>query len=403
VAAKPILRCRMEEDSGLSADDGEHVIGISSAGAKRLALAAARGEARQARGRWPDLGSPLGVGVLCFAVAALANAVLLHESGRLSGDSPYYERIASHPAGPHNFPYAFRIGLPYLVHVLPFSHTFSWELLALLAAGGAGGALYALLLEFDIDRPLAGWLAVGFSVSPSLLVVFLRDGRGVDAAAVLVITLGCLFIVRRQKVPLVVTLLVGTTIHESCMFLVPLMYAVWAERPIDPKALRDVAAVAAVPVAVYLYLRASIVAVGEAYQPGYTGPFFQARIDVLRDALQNGGWHVELRRVALVYGPLWLAAPFAVRALRFARRGLMLVGFCLVSMTFALDWGRAIFFAAPVIYVAAAYAVRNRRRLAVAMVIGLLALDCGYAVYMQVHGVKHGLDTTAPSARGPVY
>jgi hypothetical protein len=345
----------------------------------------------------------LSVGALCFVVAVLANAVLLHESGRLSGDSPYYERIASHPAGPHNFPYAFRIGLPYVVHVLPFSHTFSWELLALLAAGGAGGALYALLREFNIDRSLAGWLAVGFSVSPTLLVVFLRDGRGVDAAAIFVITLGCLFIVRRRTLALAATLLVGTTIHESCLFLIPLAYAVWAQRPLDLRALRDVGSVAAVPIVVYAYLRISIVAVGEAYQPGYTGSFLHGRTDVLRDALQNGGWHVELRRLALVYGPLWLAAPFALRELPFARRGLVLVGLCLASMTFALDWGRAIFFAAPVIYVAAAYAVRNRCRLAVAMVIGLFALDCGYAVYMQAHGVKHGLDTTAPPARGPVY
>jgi hypothetical protein len=180
------------------------------------------------------------------------------------------------------------------VHVLPFSHTFYWELLALLAAGGAGGALYALLLEFDIDRPLAAWLAVGFSVSPTLLVVFLRDGRGVDAAAIFVITLGCLFIVRRQQLALAATLLVGTTIHESCLFLIPLTYAVWARRPLDLRALRDVAAVAVVPIAVYAYLRISIVAVGEAYQPGYTGSFLHGRTDVLRDALQNGGWHVEL-------------------------------------------------------------------------------------------------------------
>ncbi len=340
--------------------------------------------------------------MVCFAVAALANAVLLHESGRLSGDSPYYERIASHPAGPHNFPYAFRVGLPYLVHALPFSHAFSWELLALLAAAGAGGALYALLLEFGTDGTLAAWLAVGFSVSPTLLVVFLRNGRGVDAAAILVITLGCLFIVRRQKLALAVTLLVGATVHESCLFMVPLAYAVWAERPLDLRALRDVAIIAAVPVVFYVYLRASIVAVGEAYQPGYTGTFLHGRSQVLDDALSNGGWHVELRRLALVYGPLWLAAPFALRGLAFARRGLVLVGLCLVSMTFALDWGRAIFFAAPVFYVAGAYALRNRRRLAVATVIGLLALDFGYAVYMQVHGVSHGLDTTAPPARGPV-
>ena len=79
------------------------------------------------------------MGVLCLAVAVLLNAVLRHQVG-FSGDEPYYSRIAAHPGGPHNFPYAFRVGLPYLVHLLPFAQSFSWEALALLCAGAAGGA-----------------------------------------------------------------------------------------------------------------------------------------------------------------------------------------------------------------------------------------------------------------------
>jgi hypothetical protein len=35
-------------------------------------------------------------------------------------------------------------------------------------------------------------------------------------------------------------------------------------------------------------------------------------------------------------------------------------------------------------------------------VLALLALDVGYAVYMQVHGVRHGLENFGPPARGPV-
>lgn len=62
-----------------------------------------------------------------------------------------------------------------------------------------------------------------------------------------------------------------------------------------------------------------------------------------------------------------------------------------------------VFFAAPVIYVVAAYTICDRRRFAILAVVGLLAVDIGYAAYMQVHGVKHGLDSTAPPARGPVY
>src|SRR5690242_13667872 len=137
-------------------------------------------KALQGRHRYPR--SPVAVGGLCFLVALAFDAVLMHQRG-LSGDEPYYERMAAHPSGPHNFPYAFRIGLPYLVHVLPFSDSFSWGLLALLAIGGASGALFALLGEFKVDARLAVWLAVCFCVSPPLLVVLLRNGRGVDAAA----------------------------------------------------------------------------------------------------------------------------------------------------------------------------------------------------------------------------
>ncbi len=344
----------------------------------------------------------MSVGVLCLVVAVAFDAVLLHQSG-LSGDEPYYSRIADHPAGPHNFPYAFRIAVPYLVHALPFSHAFSWQLLAVLAAAAAAGALFALLREFEIGDALATWLCVCFVVSPPLLVVFLRNGREVDAATILVITLGCLFIVRRQRLALALTLLVGTTVHEACLFLIPLAYAVWAQRLVDPDALRDLALAALVPALAYVYLRSSIVALGEHYQPGYGGPFLTEREDVIRDAIDSVGYKVELRRMAIAFGPLWLAAPFALRDLRFARRGLVLVACCVASMTFALDWGRAIFFAAPVFYVAGAYVLNHRRALAIAAVITFIALDLGYAGYLQVHGVKHGLDTTAPPARGPIY
>ena len=349
--------------------------------------------------RWPRA---LWVAGACLLVELGANAVLRHESGPPSGDGPYYARMATHPAGPHNFPYAFRVGIPYLVHVLPFSHGFSWPAIALVCAAVAGGAMFALLCEFEVGAWLAAALAVGFSVSPPLLVVFLRNGLMVDPAAICVITLGCLFIVRRSKLPLALTLLIGTTIHESCIFLIPLTYAAWAQQVIDVRAFRDTAQVTLLPIAVYLYIRATVVAVGEGYQPGYTGPFLHARLGVLRDALSHGGWHLELRRLALDYGLLWLVAPFALRRLEFARRGLVLVALCAAGMTFALDWGRALFFAAPVVYAGAAYAVRDRRRLAAVAVASLLALDLGYGIYMQVHGVTHGLDTTGPPSRGPV-
>jgi len=71
-------------------------------------------------------------------------------------------------------------------------------------------------------------------------------------------------------------------------------------------------------------------------------------------------------------------------------------------MTYAYDWGRIIFLAAPVFYVASGHVLRGRRRLAVAVVALLLAVDIGYGIYLQAYGVKHGLDTTV-SRRIPVY
>jgi hypothetical protein len=342
------------------------------------------------------------VGALCAALAAVVNVVLTHQVG-FSGDEPYYARIANHPAGPHNFPYAFRIGLPYLVHVLPFSHRFSWQALAIVFAGVAGGALYALLRDFEVESAIAAGLAAGFAISPPLLVVFLRNGIEVDAATIMVIVLGTLFIERRQLMPLGLTLLVGITVHEACLFLIPFAYAIWAERIVDRRALRDLALVSVAPIVLYIYLRSSIVAVDERYQPGYNGPFLAERKDVIRDALHQGGWKTELRRLVLVYGPLWIAAPFAIPHLRFARRGLVLFALCVAAMTFAFDWGRMAFFAAPLVYVAAGYALRHRRGLAIGAVIALLAMDVGYAAYMQLHGVKSGLDSSAPPARGPVH
>jgi hypothetical protein len=320
---------------------------------------------------------------------ALADALIRHES-HPTGDEPFYLRMAAHPSAPHAFPYAYRIAVPWLVHVLPFSHVVSFTILAWLALGAAGGALYVLLQEFEVRPRLALALAVGFVLSPILLVVLPRHGQSIDPEETLVMVLGCLFIVRRQRVALALTLLIGVAVKETSLFLIPLAYAVWAERPLDREALRDVVGVAAIPVAAYVLLRASVDAVGSSYASGYTGSFLSVRAQVLGDAVST----LQLRRLAYTFGPLWLIAPFALRDLSFARRGLVLVALCLLAMTVTFDSPRIIFLAAPVFYVAAGWVLRNRPRLAALAIVALLAVDLGYGIYLQVHGVRHGLDTT---------
>ncbi len=332
------------------------------------------------------------VGLLCLVIAGVADALLRHEKG-ISGDEPFYVRMATHPGAPHSFPYAYRIAVPWLVHALPFSQAVSFQLQALVLIAASGAALYVLMREFGIPVWLACALAVGFAVSPTLLVALLRHGRSVDPATILVMILGCLFIVRRQKVALAVTLLIGVAVKETSLFLIPFAYAVWAQRPVDRDALRDVALVSVAPIAGYIAVRMSISAIGSQYTPEFTGSFLHVRLDVLRQAFSG----TEPRRLAYTYGPLWIAAPLALLSVPFARRGLVLVAVCVLAMTVSYDSPRIIFLAAPVFYVAAALAVQHRRRLALATVIALLAVDLGYAVYMQAYGVQHGLDNNGTS------
>jgi hypothetical protein len=343
------------------------------------------------------------VAALCLAAAGVVDALLHHEAG-LSGDERFYERMAIHPTGPHNFPYAYRIALPRLVHILPFSYVASFTALALLAIAAAGGALYALLREFEVPVGYSVSLAVGFCLAPNLLVVLVRHGRSVDAAVLLVLVLGTLFIVRRQRMGLAITLLVGAGVHESCLFLIPFAYAVWAQRPLDAAAARDTLLVGTPALVLYAVLRTSITAVGSQYIPGYSGSFLQARWNIIREGLSGDDLIQQPRRLILAYGPLWLAAPPALRFSSFARRGLVLVGLCVLSMTYAFGWGRIIFFAAPVFYVAAGQVLTRHRRWAPITLAALIAFDLAYAVYLQLHGVQHGINSTiGPSTQVPAY
>ncbi len=339
------------------------------------------------------LPAALRVGAICLAAVILADLLIRHEHG-MGGDEPFYERMASDPGATHNFPYAYRIGVPWLVHILPFSHVASFTIIAWLAIAASGAALYALLGDFEIADRLGIPLVIGFVLSPPLLVVLIRHGRSIDPASILVMTLGTLFIVRRQLVALVIVVLIGTTIRESSLFLIPFAYAVWARTWFDREALRDTVLLAIAPAVAYVVIRTSINAAGRAYIPGYNGPFFSERWKIIRTAFSSATLPTEIRRLALSYGPLWIAAPLALPRLAFARRGLVLVALCVAAMTFAFDWGRIIFLAAPVFYVAGAWVVRDRRRWALALVIGLFALDLGYAIYMEAYGVSHGIDSS---------
>ena len=139
----------------------------------------------------------LAVGALAFA-AIIALDALVRDSPAPRGDELIYERMAQDPFAPHTYPFAYRVLVPTIVHVLPFGHTFSFSLLAWLACAIAASFLYVLLIRVGAPRPLATGLALCLALSPPLLVVSIRQGRSVDAASVAVMVVGVLFMVEQR-------------------------------------------------------------------------------------------------------------------------------------------------------------------------------------------------------------
>jgi len=343
---------------------------------------------------WPAKRLALAIGVAGTLAIILLDA-LVRDAPTPQGDDLIYERMADDPTAPHTFVFAYRIAVPWLVHVLPFEHGFSFSVIAWVCSGAAGAVLFLLLERLEIARRVSVPLAFVLVLSPPLLVASLRQGYNPDPVTVLVMLTGTLFIVDRRPVALAVTMLIGACNRESALFLAPLAYALWAQRPLDRAALLRVLAVAAPAIALFCALRLTIPTVGRELVPGYGASLIGGRIDVLSDGLR-AFFDVEARRLALTFGPLWLLAPLALRDCSFARRGLVLVALCVLAMSFALDWGRVAFVAAPVVYAAAAWTLHRRPRLLAPALAACALTIAGYAVYMQVTGTQNIIDSGLP-------
>jgi hypothetical protein len=347
----------------------------------------------EARARLPRPPRALPAQALCVGIAGAAALAILTLLSRREpaprGDDLIYERMAQHPLATHTFPFAYRIGLPWLVHALPFAHTTSFLVLAWLAAGGAAAFAFALMRRLEAPEAVAAPLAFALAVSPPLLLVALRDGRNTDAVTILFMMAATLLVVERRPRALAATLLVGALCREAVLFMIPFAYAVWATVVVDRAAIQRTLAVGAPAVLAYVLLRLAIPTVGQSWVPGYGGSLVDERGQVLRLGLESLA--TELRRMLSVFGPLWLLAPLALRKSRYARRSLALVACSLASMTFALDWGRMIFLSAPAFYPAGAYTLARRPGWRWATWVAFAALILGYAIYMDRHGVRHGI------------
>jgi hypothetical protein len=328
------------------------------------------------------------------ALLLLLADLLVADQPEPTGDQAIYQAMADSPVEPaHTFPFAYRLLVPTLVHVLPLEHTLSFQLIAWIASGAAAGVLFLLLERLGSSRRVSVPLAVLLPLSPPLLLAALRQGRVPDPVTALVMCAGALFIVQRRPRALAATMVAGALNHEAALWLAPWAYAIWARRLVDARAARDAFLAGAPALALWISLRLAVPAVGREQVPGYGSPF-GGRIEVIRTGLGDA-WALG-RRLVAAYGPLWLLLPPAVRSFGFARRSLVLVPLVLVGMTFGLDWQRFAFFVAPAVYAAAAWTLDRHPRLLVPTLAAWLAVIVGYAVYMHVEGVQSGLIDVGP-------
>src|SRR5205085_11049045 len=148
-------------------------------------------------------------------------------------------------------------------------------------------------------------------------------------------------VVDRRPRAFAVVLLLGVLVRETTLFLIPFAYAMWARRLVDTAALRRVALASAPALVAYAAVRWAVPTVGRGQVIGYRGGLIDGPRELLETA-RDQAW-AQVRRVGSAFGPLWLCLPFALRGMRFARAGLIVLGLTAFACLFALDWGRVLF------------------------------------------------------------
>ena len=215
-------------------------------GLRRIAVAFLMDDAERARweARAGRAGAPAASHLVTERLSASRIALLVAAAGALRSslldalvrdepvpedDDLIYERMAEEPFEPHTYVFAFRVAVPWLVHVLPFSHDVSFSVLGVAVRGaaaaccsccssasGSRGASRSRSRSSSPSRRRCSSRACGrgatptrsrrssWSRAPVHRRAQARPARAHDA--------------RRRVQP------------RGALFLAPLAYAVWAER-----------------------------------------------------------------------------------------------------------------------------------------------------------------------------
>jgi hypothetical protein len=279
----------------------------------------------------------------------------------------HHAYIAMAEDGPFEFhlaPFGWRVLVPSLAALLPFSTSASFFLIAYVSVVGTTVATYYLGLHAGGSRAWGVvaalmFIALGWAAKFALIDYWLPD-----AAAFLAVSLAVLFAVRRQPLAFAVTLLLGVGAKEAVLFAAPLWYTLGAKRAVDWQLARETVLVALPAVVVLLTLRVLIDARNDdlgyaatlpghlqdfrTYIPGYN------YLDLLRDIGWEHRAHDRTRETILLYTTgtwtvplLALAAIGAVRNPVLALRLAPFLALVYGQLLFALNIERLLVFGFP--------------------------------------------------------
>ncbi|HXJ40513.1 MAG TPA: hypothetical protein VNH18_14625, partial [Bryobacteraceae bacterium] len=202
--------------------------------------------------------------LLCFA----ATLALRARTDALSPGSPNwnepidhwkYEYIAEHPLGSfHIQPTCWRIGVPILARMLPFSTYRNFDLLGIIFFGLSGGFLYLWLLAIPRPRDEAILGVVMFYSMGAAVKLVLGGVETPDPASYFFIILALYAIYSDRDYLCAAALAMGMFTKETLAVVIPLHYALKATRLVDLPRLRKSVLVGLPAVCVFVAIRIAI-------------------------------------------------------------------------------------------------------------------------------------------------
>lgn len=258
---------------------------------------AALGERVAAR---PGVELTLVAGVALAAAGLLALRTSLLSYGNPVFAEPGWDHHAyiamarDNPFDFHLAPFGWRVGLPLLAKALPFGLQTNFFLIAFAAVVATAVVLYHALKAAGFNRTLA-LIGLGFLFTLGWAAKFpLQDFWLPDGLVFLAVTGALLCILQKRAVAFAIILVLGVTVKEAVIFVVPLYYTLQAKRPFDARLAIRTAAVALPAVAVLVALRLAIPARNDDLEYVAT---LTPQLQTFRDFIPSYDYYVLLRDI----------------------------------------------------------------------------------------------------------